>query len=83
MSDGYIAQAWDVYLNEANHTAMCTSAVPDMLAEFSVSETGGIDGVEGDQTGYESYIHSYYDYPWDGILECICTDTDGKKHCRK
>lgn len=78
MSDGYIAQRGDVYLNEANHTAMCTSAVPDMLAEFSISETGGIDGAEGDQTGYESYIHSYYDYPWDGILECICPDTDGE-----
>ena len=79
MSDGYIAQRGDVYLNEANHTAMCTSAVPDMLAEFSISETGGIDGAEGDQTGRESYIHAYYDYPWDGILECICTDTDGEK----
>lgn len=76
MSSGYIAKRGDVYLNEANHTAMCVSAVPDMLAEFSISETGGIDGAEGDQTGYESYIHAYYDYPWDGILECICTDTD-------
>ena len=76
MSDGYIAQRGDVYLNEANHTAMCVSAVPDMLAEFSISETGDIDGAEGDQTGRESYIHAYYDYPWDGILECICTATD-------
>lgn len=76
MSSGYIAKRGDVYLNEANHTAMCVSAVPDMLAEFSISETGGVDGAEGDQTGYESYIHAYYDYPWDGILECICTDTD-------
>ena len=54
MSDGYIAQRGDIYLNEANHTAMCISAVPDMLAEFSISETGGIDGAEGDQTGKES-----------------------------
>lgn len=76
MTDGYIARRGDVYLNEANHTAMCTSSVPDMLAEFSISETGGIDGAEGDQTGRESYIHAYYDYPWDGILECICTATD-------
>lgn len=76
MSSGYIAQRGDVYLNEINHTAMCVSAEPDMLAEFSISETGGIDGAEGDQTGYESYIHAYYDYPWDGILECICTAED-------
>ena len=76
MSSGYIAKRGDVYLNEANHTAMCVSDQPDMLAEFSISETGGIDGAEGDQTGRESYIHSYYNYPWDGILECVCTDTD-------
>lgn len=76
MSDGYIAKRGDVYLAEYKHAAMCTSAVPDMLAEFSISETGGIDGVEGDQTGRESYIHAYYNYPWDGILECICTDED-------
>ena len=77
MSSGYIAQRGDVYLKEGAHTAMCTSAVPDMLAEFSISETGGIDGAEGDQTGRESYIHAYYDYPWDGILECVYKDTDG------
>lgn len=77
MSSGYIAQRGDVYLNEGCHTALCTSAVPDMLAEFSISETGGIDGAEGDQTGRESSIHAYYDYPWDGILECVCKDADG------
>ena len=76
MSSGYIAKRGDVYLNEANHTAMCVSDVPDMLAEFSISETGGIDGAEGDQTGNESHIRSYYDYPWDGILEWCCNWKD-------
>lgn len=71
MSSGYVAQAGDIYLNEVCHTAMCLSAVPDMLMEFSCSENKGIDGVEGDQTGDESHIRTYYDYPWDGILECI------------
>ena len=71
MSSGYIAKPGDVYLNEVHHTAMCTSAAPDLLAEFCISETGGIDGAEGDQTGYESYEHAYYDRPWDGILECV------------
>lgn len=71
MSSGYVAKAGDVYLNEACHTAMCLSANPDMLMEFSISETGGIDGKEGDQTGWESHTCAYYDYPWDGILECI------------
>ena len=40
----------------------------DCLGEFSTSETGGIYGQWGDQTGGESSIHGYYDYPWDGIL---------------
>ena len=79
MSSGYVAKRGDVYLNEANHTAMCVSDQPDMLAEFSISETGGIDGAEGDQTGNESHIRAYYNYPWDGILECVCTDTDDGK----
>lgn len=71
MSSGYVAKSGDVYLNEACHTAMCLSAEPDMLMEFSISETGGIDGKEGDQTGWESHTCAYYNYPWDGILECI------------
>lgn len=71
MSSGYVAKAGDVYLNEAFHTAMCLSAEPDLLMEFSISETGGIDGKEGDQTGWESHTCGYYNYPWDGILECI------------
>ncbi len=77
MSSGYIAQAGDIYLNEACHTAMCLSAEPDLLMEFSISETGGIDGAEGDQTGNESHIRAYYDYPWNGILECINMETAG------
>ena len=69
MGDGYVAQRGDVYLNETSHTAMCTSAVPDMLAEFSINEFGGIVGGQvGDQTGSESHVRSYYDFPWDGIL---------------
>lgn len=64
----FTAQRGDLYLNDNAHTAMCVSSVPDMLAEFSISETGGIDGEPGDQTGRESSIHGYYDYPWDCIL---------------
>ncbi len=64
----FIAQRSDIYLNEQCHTAMCTSAEPDMLAEFSISENGTAYGNEGDQTGNESHIRSYYNYPWDGIL---------------
>lgn len=64
----------DIYLNEANHTAMCLDGGNDgvygydCLGEFSISETGGIYGKSGDQTGGESSIHGYYNYPWNGIL---------------
>lgn len=69
----FIAQRGDIYLNEVSHTAMCVDDGSgaygyDALAEFSISETGGIYGSSGDQTGSEAYIHGYYDYPWDGIL---------------
>jgi len=70
----FTAQRGDIYLSEANHTAMCVddgrgSYGYDALAEFSINENGGITGGQpGDQTARESYIHGYYDFPWDGIL---------------
>ena len=64
----FIASPGDLYLNEVNHVAMCQQQVPDELSEFCISETGGTTGKRGDQTGQEAAIHSYYDYPWDGIL---------------
>ena len=65
----FIAQRGDIYLNEVNHTAMCQTPSPDMLSEFGINEKGTITGGRvGDQTGYESRIRAYYDYPWDGIL---------------
>lgn len=77
MSDGYIARPGDIYLNEASHTAMCISDVPDLLAEFSINEFGGIVGGQpGDQTGRECLIRPYYDFPWDGILECLLRGDD-------
>lgn len=67
--DGYIAQRGDVYLNEAEHTAMCQSAVPDMLTEALVNEFGGITGgAVGDQTQREFVYRDFWEYPWDGIL---------------
>lgn len=65
----FVAQTGDIYLNERDHTAMCQSAIPDMLSEFCIAENGGIfAGQVGDQSGRESWIHAYYDYPWNGIL---------------
>ena len=63
------AQRGDIYLNDACHTAMCISGSnPDTLGEFSLSERGTIDGAEGDQTGWESHITNYYNYPWNCTL---------------
>jgi hypothetical protein len=77
----YTAQAGDVYLNEKCHTAMCISAVPDVLGQFSINEKGtGYGGKVGDQKQSgeydytygrgESHLRPYYDYPWDFILRC-------------
>ena len=63
-----IAKRGDVYLNYANHTAMCQDDEPDTLSEFSISETGGTSGKVGDQTGKEACIHGYYNYPWNCTL---------------
>lgn len=83
----FIAQMGDSYLvhNEKKgncHTAMCLSAEPDVLMEFSINEKGkALGGEVGDQKqsgeydeGYghgESHLALYYDYPWDGILQCV------------
>jgi len=65
----FLAEPGDLYLNEANHVAMCQTQYPDVLSEFSINENGGTYGGKvGDQTGREAYVHDYYDYPWDGIL---------------
>ena len=67
------AHIGDIYLNDADHTAMCVDDGSgelgyDAVGEFCISENGTIYGTVGDQTGYESYIHEYYDFPWDCTL---------------
>ena len=65
----FTAQTGDIYLNESDHTAMCQSAEPDVLSEFLINEHGTITGGRvGDQTGWESVVRGYYDFPWNGIL---------------
>ena len=41
---------------------------PMSLSEFSWGDNGAYGNKRGDQTGQESSVHGYYDYPWDGIL---------------
>jgi hypothetical protein len=78
----FVAQMGDTYLNEASHTAMCLSAEPDVLMEFSINEKGTVlGGKTGDQKQSgeydetydrgESHLRMYYNYPWNGILQCI------------
>lgn len=65
----FIASPGDLYLNERDHVAMCLQQVPDQMMEFLINENGQImGGKEGDQTGRESAITPYRDFPWDCIL---------------
>ena len=56
----------DILLNETHHTAVFLGG--GKLGQFSISELGTVHGTRGDQTGYESNVKGYYNYPWDGIL---------------
>lgn len=52
----------DILVNSACHVAMYVGG--GQVAEF-VSD---YDGASGDSTGQESYVHAYYDFPWDYAL---------------
>ena len=56
----------DILLNVANHTEMYVGNGKFVGAHCS--ETGGIDGKAGDQTGREISVVDAYDYPWDYVL---------------
>lgn len=62
-------QRGDVLLNEAHHTAIYIG--DNKLVHASASETGGKYGREGDQTGREICVRSYYDYPWNCVLRYV------------
>lgn len=65
----FLACTGDLYLSEQHHVAMCQTQEPDILSEFLSNEWGGITGGQvGDQTGNESVVRAYWDFPWDGIL---------------
>lgn len=58
----------DVLLNEAHHTACYIGN--NQMVQASISETGGIYGQGGDQTGREVYVGEYrvYSKGWDYVL---------------
>lgn len=64
----FIAARGDLYLNEANHVAMCQSQSPDVMSEFCINEFGDVyGGAPGDQTGGEAAINPFRE-EFDGIL---------------
>lgn len=59
-------QPGDLLLNSGKHVAV---AIGDgKLVEAAHSETGGITGAQGDQTGSEIRVHALYDDNWDCVL---------------
>ena len=64
----FIAARGDLYLNEAQHVAMCQSQDPDVMSEFCINENGDVyGGLPGDQTGGEAAINPFRE-EFDGIL---------------
>ena len=65
----FLAEPGDLYLSPGHHVAMCQTQHPDILSEFRINEKGGAYGGRvGDQTGKESWVRSYYNYPWKMII---------------
>nr|WP_254005677.1 NlpC/P60 family protein [Enterococcus faecium] len=60
-------QAGDILLNDVNHVAVYIGG--GKLAQASIDERGRITGGRGgDQTGWETNVRSYYNYPWNCYL---------------
>lgn len=65
VTDGTLRRG-DVCLNVNHHTELYIGS--GQLVGAHSSETGGIDGQPGDQTGNEISVGYWYNYPWDCIL---------------
>ncbi|MEE8734842.1 MAG: NlpC/P60 family protein [Bifidobacterium crudilactis] len=59
-------RAGDILLNDVHHVAVYLGG--GKLAQASISEHRTAYGSGGDQTGYETNIRNYYNYPWDCYL---------------
>lgn len=67
LSSGSGLKKGDVLLNTSNHTALALSS--KQIIHASINENGNTKGgSEGDQTGKEICIRSYYNHPWNYIL---------------
>lgn len=60
-------QPGDILLNDDDHTAVYLGS--GVVAQASEDENKGASGgTPGDQTGYETNVSKYYDFPWDCYL---------------
>lgn len=63
--DGH-PKAGDILLNDVNHVAVYLGG--GQLAQASNSEHNSLYGTAGDQTGRETNISPYYNFPWNCYL---------------
>jgi hypothetical protein len=75
-------RAGDILLNDVHHVAVYLGN--GQLAQASISEHGTAYGSGGDQTGHETNIRNYYNYPWNCYLryaaaQSTATTTTGTK----
>lgn len=68
-------QVGDLLLNEGKHVAIAIGG--GQLVEAAHSETGGISGKHGDQTGDEIRVKGLYSYPWDCVLRYCGPEREG------
>lgn len=67
LSTGSGLKKGDILLNHIHHVAVYIG--DGLVAQASINEKGrATGGVPGDQTGYETNIKGYYNYPWDCVL---------------
>jgi peptidoglycan hydrolase-like protein with peptidoglycan-binding domain len=59
-------QPGDILLNDVHHVAVYLGN--GLLAQASISENGTAYGAGGDQTGRETNVRGYYNYPWNCYL---------------
>lgn len=69
-------QAGDILLNDVHHVAAYIGN--GKLAQASIDENGRATGGKGgDQTGNETNIRNYYNYPWNCYLRWTGTNDSG------
>lgn len=74
LSTGAGVQRGDVLLNDSSHTALALGE--GKIVQASINEKGTVTGGQnGDQTGREIQIRSYYNYPWNAVLRYTVNGT--------